>query len=243
MTLRQPALWRNRNFRRFFAGQFVTNAGDSLYTVAVLWLAFELSGSTAVTGALNAILLLPWLLQVFAGPLVDRWNIRRLLVATQLIQCVVIAALPVASHFGYLSVWLVLTVMPLLALLNQLVYPAQTAALPRIVEQDELDRFDSEGLYKALNLTVVHRRHDAYLTQLVGVDALIPPLHVLYVRLQSTNRFSDNVDNLGRNSVVNHVFRSPRDHRMLGIPGGRLNKNVSASSIPQISVRNALYRS
>ena len=53
------ALWCNTDFRRFFAGQFVTNAGDSLYTVAMLWLAFELSNSTLVTGALNAILLLP----------------------------------------------------------------------------------------------------------------------------------------------------------------------------------------
>lgn len=26
----EPSLWRNRDFRRFLAGQFVTNAGDSL---------------------------------------------------------------------------------------------------------------------------------------------------------------------------------------------------------------------
>ena len=69
MIAAKRLLWENRDFRRFFAGQFTTNAGDSLYTVAVLWLAFELSGSTLVTGVLNAILLLPWLLQVIVGPL------------------------------------------------------------------------------------------------------------------------------------------------------------------------------
>ena len=37
-----------------------------------------------------------------------------------------------------LSVWVVLAVMPLLSLLNQPVYLAQSAALPRIVDREEL---------------------------------------------------------------------------------------------------------
>lgn len=62
MSALDRVLWRNADFRCFFDGKFVTNAGDSLDTVAMLWPAFELSGSTLDTGALNAILLLPWLL-------------------------------------------------------------------------------------------------------------------------------------------------------------------------------------
>ncbi len=67
-----PPLWQNRDFLRFFFGQFVTNAGDSLYSVAILWAVFELSGSTFLTGVANSLLLLPFLLQIVAGPLVDR---------------------------------------------------------------------------------------------------------------------------------------------------------------------------
>ncbi|WP_440990500.1 MFS transporter [Haloarchaeobius baliensis] len=131
-------LFQNRDFARLFAGRVVTNVGDSLYFVAAMWLVYDLTGNATYSGIAGFLVLGPSALQAFAGPLVDRWNIRRLLVGTQLVQCVVIAALPVAAHFGYLSVWLVLTVMPLLALLNQLVYPAQAAALPRIVAADEL---------------------------------------------------------------------------------------------------------
>ena len=36
MIAAKRLLWENRDFRRFFAGQFTTNAGDSLYAVAVL---------------------------------------------------------------------------------------------------------------------------------------------------------------------------------------------------------------
>jgi MFS family permease len=156
------SLFGNRDFARLFAGRLVTNVGDSLYFVAAMWLVYDLTGNATYSGIAGFLVLGPSALQAFAGPLVDRWNIRRLLVATQLIQCVVIAALPVAAHFGYLSVWLVLTVMPLLALLNQLVYPAQSAALPRIVEDDEL--VDANSLF-----TLAYQGTDTVANALGGV--------------------------------------------------------------------------
>ncbi|WP_232700849.1 MFS transporter [Halobacterium wangiae] len=143
MTLTERALWQNRDFRRFFAGQFVTNAGDSLYTVAILWLAFDLSGSTAITGALNAILLLPWLLQVFAGPLVDRLPLESILVGSQVAQGVVVLALPLAATTGHLSVTVLFTVAPVLMLATLLMAPMETALLPRIVDDERLSGANS----------------------------------------------------------------------------------------------------
>jgi MFS family permease len=81
-----PPLHRNPDFVRFLSGQFVSNAGDSLYTVAVMWLVFELSGSTVLTGVANALLLLPYLLQIIAGPVVDRLPVKPVLVAAQVAQ-------------------------------------------------------------------------------------------------------------------------------------------------------------
>jgi MFS family permease len=69
---------------------------------------------------------------------VDRWSIRRTLVGTQVIQAVVVAVIPIAQTMGALRVELVLVVMPLLAALNQFVYPAQAAALPRLLDDEEL---------------------------------------------------------------------------------------------------------
>lgn len=132
------SLFRNRNFRRLFAGRLITNVGDSLYFVAATWLVYDLTGDPFFSGLAGFLVMAPQGLQVFAGPLVDRWDLRRVLVTTQIVQGIVILALPVAAHLGWLSVWVVLAVMPLLSLLNQFVYPAQSAALPRIVEQDEL---------------------------------------------------------------------------------------------------------
>ena len=155
MIAAKRLLWENRDFRRFFAGQFTTNAGDSLYTVAVLWLAFELSGSTLVTGALNAILLLPWLLQVIVGPLVDRLPLKSVLVGSQVVQGVVVLVLPLAAVTGHLRVGVLFVVAPVLVLATLVMAPMETALLPRIVDDDRLSEANSALATVTLGLDMV----------------------------------------------------------------------------------------
>ncbi len=132
------SLFRNRTFSRLFLGRLITNAGDSAYAVAAMWLAFQLGGSSFYTGLAGFLTMLPQTLQFLAGPLVDRWRIRRILVGTQLAQAIFVLIIPVAYAMGWLTVWVVLVVMPVLSLLNQFVYPAEQAALPRVVDKDDL---------------------------------------------------------------------------------------------------------
>jgi MFS family permease len=151
----QQSLWRNRDFRRFFAGQFVTNAGDSLYSVAVLWLVFELSGSTVLTGVANSMLLLPWLLQILAGPVVDRLPLKPVLVGSQVAQGVVVLVLPLAAATGNLSVGLILAVVPLLVLSTLVMAPMGTTLLPRIVPERRLSKANSALATVTLGLDMV----------------------------------------------------------------------------------------
>jgi MFS family permease len=150
-----PSLWRNRDFRRFFLGEFVTNAGDSLYTVAVLWLVFELSGSTVLTGIANSLLLLPWLLQILAGPIVDRFPLKPVLVGAQVLQGVVVLALPLAAATGRMSVGVLLAVVPILTLATLLMSPMQTTLVPRIVADSRLSRANSALATVTLGLDMV----------------------------------------------------------------------------------------
>jgi len=172
MILTDRELWQNRDFRRFFAGQFVTNAGDSLYTVAILWLAFEMSDSTAVTGVLNAILLLPWLLQVFAGPLVDRLSLKSILVGSQVAQGVVVLALPLAAATGHLSVTVLFTVAPVLMLATLLMAPMETALLPRIVDDERLSGANSALSTVTLGFDMVFDAIGGALIAVAGVMTL-----------------------------------------------------------------------
>lgn len=151
------SLRSNESFLRLFLGRLVTNAGDSMYFIATMWLVYELTGSPFYTGLAGFLVQIPTALQFLTGPLVDRWPLRPLLVITQLVQGLCVLVVPIAAWTGHLTVWVVLSLMPLLTLINQFVYPAQAATLPRIVEKDQLVRANSlfstayQGVDAALN--------------------------------------------------------------------------------------------
>lgn len=150
------SLRSNESFVRLFLGRLVTNAGDSMYFIATMWLVYELTNSPFYTGLAGFLVQIPTGLQFLTGPLVDRWPLRPLLVVTQLIQGVCVLIVPIAAWTGHLSVWLILSIIPLLTFINQFVYPAQSATLPRIVGKDQLVRANSlfSTAYQGFNLAL-----------------------------------------------------------------------------------------
>lgn len=131
-------IFENKKFRRLFLGRLITNAGDSLYLIGAMWLVYELTGSSFYTGLAGFLVQAPMSVQFLFGPLIDRLELRRVFVGTQLVQGILVLIIPIAAVTGRLSVWVILLVIPILSLLNQFVFPAQRATLPRIVESDEL---------------------------------------------------------------------------------------------------------
>lgn len=148
-------LFKNKNFLALFLGRLITNAGDSLYTVAAMWLVYELGGSAFYTGLAGFLTLLPQSLQFLAGPLVDRWPLRKILVISQSLQCLLILVIPIAHFLGILNVVLVLTIMPIITLIGQIAYPAQSAALPKILTKQQLVKGNSafSFAYQGVDLT------------------------------------------------------------------------------------------
>lgn len=167
-----PSLRNNWDFLRLLFGRLVTNAGDSLYAVAAMWLVYDITQSTVYTGIAESLLLLPLVLQFISGPLVDRWPIIRALVLIQFIQAVAILSLPIAAYTGNLTVELLLVTIPLLALLNQFVYPAQSTALPRIVPDDQLTRANSAFSFTAKGLDMLFEAFGGVLIALLGATSL-----------------------------------------------------------------------
>jgi MFS family permease len=132
------SIWRNRDFVKLFIGRLLANAGDSLYAVAAMWLVHEIGGSTFYTGLAGFLVMLPNALQMFLGPIIEKLPVKKTLVGTQLFQAVLILLIPLADSLGVLSVWMILVLMPLLALMNQLVFPIQSALLPILLQKDQL---------------------------------------------------------------------------------------------------------
>ena len=150
----------------------ITNVGDSLYLIGALWLVHDLTGSTLFTGAAGFLLRAPQIVQFLFGPLVDRWDLRRTLIGTQLVQGIFVLALPIAGVLDMLTVWLVLALIPTLSLVSRMQVPAQTAMLPRIVEDEQLVQANSLFQMSGRTLDIAVNAVAGVLIAVVGVTQL-----------------------------------------------------------------------
>lgn len=158
----------NVDFVRLFLGRLVTNAGDSIYGIAAIWLVHELTASPFFTGLAGFLSYGPQALQFMVGPLVDRWDLRKVLVGSQLAQAGGVLIVPIVAATGHLSVWVVLLVMPVLTFLNQFVYPAQNATIPRIVDEEQLVQANSLISFAYQGVGIVFNAASGVLVALTG---------------------------------------------------------------------------
>lgn len=131
------ALLRQRDFALLWAGGLVSMAGDWILYAALPYHVFATTGSTLATAAMVAGELVPnLLLTSFAGVLVDRWDRKRAMVVTSLLQALAVLALAAFNGIGGIVVAFV--VVTILATLSTLFGPAENALLPRLVEPAQL---------------------------------------------------------------------------------------------------------
>jgi len=89
---------RSPRFRRYYIGQTVSMIGTWIQSVAFMWLAYRISGSTWFTGLIGFLANAPHLfLTPLAGVLGDRVNRRKLLIAVLSLMALISVALAFLS--------------------------------------------------------------------------------------------------------------------------------------------------
>ncbi|HJZ69779.1 MAG TPA: MFS transporter [Blastocatellia bacterium] len=127
----------NRNFRRLWAGQVISELGTWFSFIAELGLVRMLSGSPLATTALLVARLLPFLLAApIAGVFADRRSRKQIMIATDLIRAVVALTYVFAGVIG--SAWLVVACSALMASLTMFFEAAKNASIPNLVASREL---------------------------------------------------------------------------------------------------------
>jgi predicted MFS family arabinose efflux permease len=128
--------WRNREFRLVWGGGLINDVGDWLLMVALPLYVFTETNSGLTTALLFLVELTPAaLLGTVAGSLVDRWDLRRTLITTNLLQAV--ALLPLLAVTPQ-RIWPAFVVAGVQSVLTRVNNPANTALLPRLVRADQL---------------------------------------------------------------------------------------------------------
>ena len=126
---------RYRNYRLFFGGQIVSLAGSWMTTTATGWLVYRLTGSAFLLGVVGFAGQFPaFLLGPFAGVFVDRWDRRRLLVATQIVSMLQSFALAALALSGRITVESIVLLNVVQGIVNAFDMPGRQAFLIALIE-------------------------------------------------------------------------------------------------------------
>jgi MFS family permease len=152
LALRFGGALRHRSYRLFFAGQSVSLAGTWLTRFATVWMVYRLTRSPVMLGLVGFCGQAPAaVLAPIAGVLVDRWDRRRTVIATQIASMLQSAALAFFALTGWMTVWHLLALGAVQAVINAFDTVARQSFLGEMIE----DRADLPNAV-ALNSLMVN---------------------------------------------------------------------------------------
>ena len=126
---------RHRNYRLFLIGQGISLIGTWLTRFATSWMAYRLTGSAWILGLVGFFGQAPMsLIAPFAGVLVDRWDRRRTIIAMQIAAMLQSAALAAFALTGTMTVWHLLVLGTLQAVINAFDLPARQSFMSQMID-------------------------------------------------------------------------------------------------------------
>lgn len=136
-----PAILRSlnsRNYRLYFVGQLISLAGTWMQQIAMVWLAYRLSGSALVLGSVGFASQIPILLFAsVSGVWVDRLDRRRLLMATQSLAMVQAVTLAGLAWMEWATPALLILMAFVLGCINAVDVPARQAIAVQLVDNPD----------------------------------------------------------------------------------------------------------
>ncbi|MFC5288834.1 MFS transporter [Actinokineospora guangxiensis] len=132
-------LSRNRNYRLLWTGQALAELGIGASAVALPLLVLAVTGSAAASGLVLGVYAAAQLAAAApAGVLVDRWDLRRVLIGCEAVQAAAIGAVAAAVWAGVATLPVLLALAVVLGTTRALFEPAEAAALPALVRPDQV---------------------------------------------------------------------------------------------------------
>jgi MFS family permease len=129
---------RNRNYRLFYIGQSVSLIGTWMQSIAVAWLVYRLTHSSAMLGIIGFISQIPaFIIAPFGGVVADRHNRYRALMLIQTLAMLQAAALSVLVMSGHIVIWQICVLSIILGLINAFDMPVRHAFTIQMLDNKE----------------------------------------------------------------------------------------------------------
>jgi MFS family permease len=130
---------RHRNFRLYLSGQIISTVGTWMQSVAMPWLALQLTHSGLLVGLVLAAQFVPILLGgPLGGVVADRYRKRTILVTTQALFMVPSFVLFAVSATGHAQYWMVILAAFASGTINLFDVPARQSFIIEMVGREDL---------------------------------------------------------------------------------------------------------
>src|SRR5438067_5980832 len=130
---------RHRNYRLFLTGQVISTVGTWMQSVAMPWLALQLTHSGLLVGLVLAVQFTPVLLgSQFGGIVADRFRKRSILLVTQAAFTIPSFSLFLLSSSGHAMYWEVLIAAAATGTINAFDVPARQSFVAEMAGKQDL---------------------------------------------------------------------------------------------------------
>jgi MFS family permease len=147
------SVFRNRSFTRLWSGQLVSSMGSALTTLAASILVFRMTGSALSVGLMLMATSGPTILVgLIAGVFVDRFDRKRIMLASDLSRGILIALIPILARLNI--AWLYILVACSSAI-TQFFDSAHASILPEVATEDELSAANALMAISSVGSTTV----------------------------------------------------------------------------------------
>ena len=129
-------LMRNRNYALLWWGQLVSELGNRFHWIAVsLWVYTITRSAAAVSLAVSAMFVGGLLVGLWAGAIVDRLDRRKILIVSDVVRAVLVAAIPPLMG---VHLWLAYADLALISVATAFFRPAMFAVIPAFVGKRDI---------------------------------------------------------------------------------------------------------
>jgi MFS family permease len=133
------AVLKSRNFRLLWLGEAVSMLGDQFYMIALPWLVLRLTGDALAVGTVLAAAGIPRaIFMLVGGAFTDRFSPRNIMLASNLLRLGLTALLALTVFAGLVELWLLYIFALLFGLADAFFFPAQSAMVPHLVDEEQL---------------------------------------------------------------------------------------------------------
>ncbi|MCS1352352.1 MFS transporter [Mechercharimyces sp. CAU 1602] len=138
------SLLKSSLFVFLLSGQALSGLGGTFSTFIQSWLLYELTGSKIAMGSLWLYFMLPGIIiQIFSGPYLDRWDLRKVMIACQWIRAGAFLVPATMLYMGELhSIHLYMAAI-VSGMMEPLFRPASMSYVSRVVAKEQLVKANS----------------------------------------------------------------------------------------------------